>query len=58
MNLVGVAKPTRKQTHYALKPKRTNHARILSDVLIAEVTIKQTQIYVHSGRTALIESST
>jgi len=55
-SLVGAIRPMRKQTYHALKLKRANCACILSNVQIAEVIIKQTQIYACSRRTALIES--
>ena len=58
MNSVGVAKPTKRQTCFALKLKRANLTRIPSNAPIAKETIKQTQIHVCFGRTALIESGT
>ena len=53
---VGTVRPMRKQTCCVLKLKRVNHACILSNVQITKVIIKQTQIYAHSGRTALTKS--
>ena len=58
MNLVGVIRPTKRQTCLTLTPKRTNLAHIPSNTLIAEGTIKQTQIHVCFGRTVLIGSGT
>jgi len=57
-NLVGVAKPMKRQTHLTLKPKRVNLTHIPSNAPIAKGTIKWTQIHFCFGRTALIGSST
>ena len=55
-NLVGVAKPMKRQICLTLKLKRVNLTHIPSNAPIAEGTIKQTQIHVRFGRTALIGS--
>ena len=55
-NLVSVAKQMKRQTRLTLKLKRVNLTHIPLNALIAEGTIKQTQIHVHFGRTALIGS--
>jgi len=57
-NSVGVAKPMKRQTCLILKPKRVSLTHIPSNAPIAEGTIKQTQIHVYFGRTALIGSGT
>ena len=58
VNSVGIVKPMKRQTHLALKLKKANLARIPSNALIAEGTIKWTQIHVCFGRTTLIGSGT
>jgi len=40
VNLGGTAKLTKKQTHYALKPKKVNHVCMLSNALTARETIR------------------
>ena len=40
VNSVGIVKPMKRQTHLALKLKKANLARISSNALIAEGTIK------------------
>ena len=51
VNLVGAAKPMKKQTHYALKQKRVNHIHTHLSVPIVEVITRWTPIYVHFGNT-------
>jgi len=43
VNLVGAAKPTTKSTLYASKPKKANRVCTLSNALIVEESIRQTQ---------------
>jgi len=50
-NSVGVAKPTRRQTHHIWKRSKANHVYTHSNVPIVEVTTKWTPIYVCSGST-------
>ena len=53
-NLVGVAKPMKKQTHYVLKLKNVNHVYTYLSVQIVKAITMQTPIYVYSGSTGLI----
>ena len=51
MNLVGVTKPTRRQTHHIWKWSKANHVHTHSNVPIVKTTTKQTPICVCSGST-------
>jgi len=51
-------KANEKLIHYALKPKKVNHAHTCSSIPIVKANIRQTPQYVHSGRTTSIESGT
>ena len=51
VNLVGAAKPTKKQTHCTLKQKKANHVHTHSSVPIVEAITRQTPIYVHFENT-------
>jgi len=58
VNLVGAAKPTKKQTHCTLKQKKANHVHTYSSVPIVEVITRQTPIYVHFENTGSTVNST
>ena len=49
INSVGVTKPTKKQTHHALKLKKANHIHTYSSVPIVKMTIRWTSIVVCFG---------
>jgi len=51
INLVGTAKPTKKQTHHILKQKKANCISTHSGVPIVEVITRQTPIYICFGNT-------
>ena len=56
VNSDGVAKPTKKQILYDLKPRKENHVPIHSSVQIAEVTTKPTLLNARSGNIISIEN--
>ena len=58
VNLGGVTKPTKKQTHHALKQKKMNYVYMFSNALTAIVIIRQTLIFVCSRNTGLTMNST
>jgi len=58
VNLVGAAKPMKKQTHHALKQKRVNYVHTHSSVPIIEVITRWTPIYVYLGNTGSTVNST
>ena len=58
MNLAGITRPTKRLTHYTLKPRKVNCIYTLSSVPIVKVNIRRTLQHVHSGRTASIENGT
>ena len=49
VNLVGIAKLMKKQTHCVLKLKKVNYICIHSSVQIVKAITRQTPIYVYSG---------
>ena len=51
VNLVGVTKPMRKQTHYILKQKKVNCVCTSSSVPTVKVITRQIPIYICSGNT-------
>jgi len=57
-NLAGTARLMKRLTHHALKPRKMNYACTPLSVPIVEVNIRQTLLYVCSGRTASIENGT
>ena len=58
MNSAGATKPTKKQTHHTLKPRKVNYACTSSSASTIETNIRQTLTYVHSGRIYSIENGT
>ena len=58
VNSASAARPTKRLTHHALKPRKANHICTLSSILIVEVNIRWTLQHVHSGRITSIESGT
>jgi len=58
VNLVGAAKPTKKQTHCTLKLKKVNYVHTHSSVLIVEAITRWTPIYVPFGNTGSIMNGT
>ena len=58
VNSANIARLTRKQILYVLKPKKANRAHTFSSVLIIEASIKRILHHVHSKRIASIESGT
>jgi len=55
-NSDGVAKPTKKQIHHDLKPRKKNHVPILSSVRTTKATTKLTLLNVRSGNIVSIEN--
>jgi len=58
VNLAGAARPMKRLTHHTLKPRKANHAHTSSNVPTVEANIRQTLLYVCSGRTDSIENGT
>jgi len=58
MNLTGAARPMRRLTHYALKPRKVCHVHTPSSIPIVKANIRQTLLHVCSGRTASIKNDT
>ena len=56
VNLIGVAKPMKKQFYCVLKQKKVNHVHIYSSVQIVEAITRQTPIYICSGSAGSITS--
>jgi len=58
VNLAGAAKPMKKQTHHILKQRKVNHVHTPLSASTVEANIRQTLIYICSGRINSIENST
>jgi len=56
VNLAGAARPTKRLTHHALKPRKVNCVYTSSSIPIVEANIRWTLLHVCSGRTTSIEN--